>query len=297
MASGAKLLGTSPYRGFHIGWPGSGKTGALASLANAGYKLRVLDFEGNFAPLVNFVDERVLADPSRIDIVTLQDQLRNHDKYVEVVGIPDAFNRGLELLKEWKYKDDDGTEINLGRSADWGPDTVVVVDSATSFGEAAKRRQIKMQSKTPITMTDTVWGAAVADFNNALEIMKRMDKKYHLIINCHKQMLGPQNFIARGDSDEIKKEKLEAIKDGMIPTRIYPVGVSKPQAQVLHGMLPTMLEFEKVTKVGKECRIIRTVSGPEIDVKIPSNKLKTEYPIETGLADIFSLLGYKAPGF
>lgn len=297
MASASKLRGSTPYRGFHIGYPGSGKSGGLASLANAGYKLRVLDFEGNFQALVDALDDRVLSDPTRVDIVTLQDKLVNREKYLEVEGIPQAFNRGLELLKEWKYKDEDGNEVNLGRSADWGSDTVVVVDSATSFAQSSKRRQIKMQSKTPITMTDTVWGAAVADFEHAIEVMKAMEKRYHLIINCHKQLLGPQNFVARGDTDEIKAAKAEQIKEGLVGARIYPVGVSKPQAQTMAGMLPTMLEFEKVERLGKVVRVIKTVSGAEIDVKVPNLKLKKEYPIETGMADIFATMGYVAPGF
>ena len=96
MANAGKLKDSTPYRGFHIGYPGSGKTGALAALANVGYKLRVLDYGGNFQSLVGFADDRALPN---IDIVSLQDRLRNGDSYVEVMGIPEAFNRGLELMK------------------------------------------------------------------------------------------------------------------------------------------------------------------------------------------------------
>src|SRR5882672_5670063 len=124
MASGASLKGRNPYRGFHIGFPGSGKTGAIAALLNVGYKVRVLDFEGNYQPLVGFADERALAN---LDVVTLQDRMRNGDKIIEVMGIPEAFNNAMRMLQEWKYVDDDGKEVNLGKSAEWGNDTVLVV--------------------------------------------------------------------------------------------------------------------------------------------------------------------------
>lgn len=294
MASGASLKGRTPYRGFHIGFPGSGKTGALAALLNVGYKVRVLDFEGNFAPLIGFAEERGLAN---LDVVTLQDKMRNGDKYVEIFGIPEAFNNAMRMLQEWKYKDDDGNEVNLGKSADWGPDTIVVVDSLTSLAKTTKDRAMKMNNKTPATFTSAVWGHAGADLNNFIETLKRDDKRYHLIINTHKQVLGPADFIAQGDDDVVKEEKLKMIKDGMIPPRIYPVSITKPNSQTIHGMLPTMLEFVKTNKLGKDVRLINTVSGPEIDVKIPGKGLKASYGIETGLAEIFEALGYKAPGF
>lgn len=293
MASLGSIL--IPYRAFHIGYPGSGKTGALAALANLGYKLRILDYDGNIQPLQGYVDPRVLADRQRVDVVTLQDKMKNNDKYVAVDGMPVAFNRGLELMKEWKYKDENGEEVSLGKSADWGMETIVVIDTLTTMGAMAKNRAMVMNNKTPSNMTSAVWGAAVADVNNMINIMKT--GRFHLIINTHKQTLGPADFIQQGDAEEVKEKKLEMIGDGMIPPRIYPVGVTKPSSQTIHGALPIMLEFSKTTKLGKEVRIIDTVGSSLIDVKMPGRGLKKEYPIETGLADIFEAMGYKAPGF
>lgn len=288
-------LRNRPYRGFHIGFPGTGKTGALASLANAGYKIRGLSWEGNFEPLVAYADPR--AD---IDIVMLQDKLRSGDKFVEAAGIPTAFSDALRLMQEWKYKDDDGNEVNLGKSSEWGSDTIVFLDSMTSGAQSSKLRAMKMNNKTPATMTSAVWGHAVADWNNFIEILKNDRNRFHLIINTHKQILGPADFVNQNDDKEantvIKEEKMKMIADGMIPPRVYPVAVTKPQSQNIHGMLPTMLEFVKANRAGKEVRLINTEGGTEIDVKIPGKGLKKSYPIETGLAEIFEAMGYKAPG-
>jgi hypothetical protein len=290
MASAASLRGKSPFRGFLVGFPGSGKTGALASLANAGYKLRVLDFEGNFQPLLGFSDPR--AD---IDIVTLQDKMKNGDKYVEIVGIPEAFNNANRMMKEWKYTED-GQEINLGKSSEWGSDTIVVVDSLTSLSASIFRRAMKMNNKTPSNITSSVWGHAVADLSNFIDLLKAEENRFHLLIIAHLQILGPADFIQQGDTEEIREKKLEVIGKDMIPTRYYPISVTKPDAQKVHGKLPIMLQFEKKVKLGKDVRVIKVESGPEIDVKFPAKIVKSEYPIETGMADIFTTLGFTAPG-
>jgi len=301
VASAASLLGMTPYRGFHIGYPGSGKTGALAALANVGYKLRILDYTGNFQPLVNFLDERVLADPTRVDIITLQDKLKDTDGGIVPSGVPKAFSDGLKYLMEWKYTDDDGNEVNLGRSSEWGRDTIVVLDELTTLSKAAKNRAMVMSNKTPKTMTSAVWGASVADVVNMITVMK--SKSHHMIVNAHKQILGAQDMTMQGtkDNEEVAKmvnEEVIAMKEeGLIPTRIFPVGPTKNASQTIHGELPIMLEFEKISKAGKEMRVIKTEGPDYIDVKFPSNKAAKSYPVETGLADIFSVLGYVAPGF
>lgn len=305
MANAALLKGRLPYRGFHIGYPGSGKTGAIASLLNVGYKVRILDFEGNYGPLLAYADDRALAN---LDIVTLQDKIggqgSNDEKYVPVSGIPQAFNTALKMLNHWKYKDDDGNEIDLGDPADWGPDTILVDDSLTSLALAVKRRAIKMSNASPLDMRSNVWGLGVEDLMAFIDKQKNDKRHYHLIINCHKQMLGPENFVNQDDKQMAKKgdstmldQKLEAIRDGFIPTRIYPASITKPNSQNIHGALPIMLEFDKIDGPRGTQRVIKTDSGPQIDVKIAGKGLKKAYAIETGLAEIFETLGYKAPGF
>lgn len=289
-----------PYRAIHIGYPGSGKTGALACLANAGWKLRGLDYDGNIGSLVPYLSEEAM-QPGHVDVLTLMDRMRNNaqDGRVEAMGVPTAFNEGLEMLIQWKYKMPDGTEVDLGKSDDWGQDTIVFVDTITTWGKAAKLRAMKMANKNAGNMTSAVWGMAVADVINAINIMKR--KNFHLIINAHKQVLGPQDFMTqnddKADNEAIKEAKLEQIKDGMIPHRYYPVGVTKNNSTTIHGELPIMLEFKKEKVMGKDVRIIDTVGSSIIDVKIPGKNIKKTYGIETGLLEIFEALGYKAPGF
>ena len=82
------------------GWPKGGKTGAIAALLNAGYKVRVLDFEGNIDPLLQYTKPEFLKN---LDIATFQDVLTSDgatafdsDKSAKEMG----YSRALQQLKD-----------------------------------------------------------------------------------------------------------------------------------------------------------------------------------------------------
>jgi hypothetical protein len=289
--NGADLFASDPFRGIIVGYPGGGKTGAIAALANVGYKIRVLDYEGNFRPLLAFTKPEFRKN---IDVVTFQDKLANSpDKsYVAPVGIPSAFNRSLEMMMHWKYKNPDGTETDLGKPADWGMDTVIVLDSITGQGEAAFRRAQVMANKTPSNTTQAVWGGAVADQLGMLQIMGAFDKRYHLIALAHLTMIGPQDIDKKDDdlTKEIKRDIAE-----LLPTRLYPKAVTKAFSQTIAKEFPTMLLAEQRERAGKVQRILKTTVGAELDLKFPVANAPAEVPVETGLATLFALMGYKPP--
>jgi hypothetical protein len=88
-----------------IGDPGSGKTGALASLASAGYQLRILDFDNGLDVLKNLLsDPKTPYDKKAINNVTymtVTDEMKN------VAGklIPSkatAWSQGIQMLQHWK---------------------------------------------------------------------------------------------------------------------------------------------------------------------------------------------------
>src|ERR1700692_1276245 len=47
MTNAANLLRNPALRIMVVGYPGTAKTGSLASLLNAGFKIRMLDYDGN----------------------------------------------------------------------------------------------------------------------------------------------------------------------------------------------------------------------------------------------------------
>lgn len=284
------------------GWPGGGKTGAIAALLNAGYKVRYVDFEGNYKPLLTFTDRDKLAN---LDIFTTADDLRGDHKdmgkAIEPAGIPTAFNGALRMLQdEWKYTAKDGTEVNLGRSKEWGSDTIVVVDSLTSMGEAAFRRARKMMNKTAANTTAAVWGAAVDDQIALIQALKHPKRRHHLIFLAHLQMIGPDVPMFTKDDENTGMKDIKAQiaeeKADLMSTRLYPRAVTRNASQVIAKEFPVLIQAERRISKGQPVRVLRTTSGEELDLKFPAKTYKPEYPIETGLADMFELLGATAPG-
>lgn len=291
MASAASLVGKAPARVLITGFPGAAKTGALAALANVGYKLRILDYEGNYAPLLQFVKPEFLKN---IDIVTFQDKLSGtaNPSYISPVGVPNAFNNALKQMNDWKTEDENGNPISLGASKDWGLDTIVVTDTITGMGEASFKRAQVMMNKTPMNTTRQVWGLAVADQLNFLRLINAQTNKFHHIALAHLTLIGPKDIEA--DDDDLTKENKKDLAE-LIPTRYYPKGVTKEFSKTLAKEFPVHVLAERKMKGGKPDRYLKLETGEELDLKFPVPNAPSRLPIETGLADLFKLLGYTPP--
>lgn len=269
-----------------LGWPGGGKTGALASLANAGFKLRILDFDGKRgAPLGQYVLPECRKN---VDVITVTDKLRGGLKFIEVSGTPIAFADGVKAMDHWAYTKPDGTKVDLGRSRDWGPDTIVVLDTGTAMGRAAKRRVVNMNNRTPLNTRDSDWGAAMEEEGSFLERLTSPENPHHVIVNYHLKMLGPREA-RKGDSDALKEIKEREAE--IIPTRLYPSAMgSKNAPQNIGQYFTTTLLIEpKYGPGSKVKRMIHTQPRAELDLKLPAD-LTAPQPIETGMLTIFSAL-------
>ena len=188
------------YKGLHVGYPGAGKTGCLASVINTGrYKLRVLDFDGKYDPLRTYIKPEF---HPLIDIVTLRDIRFLGAKRMETQGRPQAFARAIDLLKHWKYKNADGTETDLGKPAEWGGDTIVMVDSLTNMGRAVMNWTLFCQDRVAKGPRRSDWGIA-QDSQEALvqEVMSRERIGCHVVLTAHLKLIGPPEE-SEDDEDE-----------------------------------------------------------------------------------------------
>ncbi len=269
-----------------LAWPGGGKTGSLASLANAGFKLRILDFDGKrAAPLASYVKPECRKN---VDVMTFVDKLRGGAKTIEVSGIPEAFAAGLRAMDHWKYVTSDGEEVDLGRSRDWGADTIVVLDTGTAMGRAAFRRVIAMNNRTPLNTRDSDWGAAMSEEGAFLERLVSPANAHHVIVNYHLKALGPREA-RKGDTDAVKELKEREVD--LIPTRLYPSAMgSKNAPQNLGQYFATTVLIEpKYGPGGTVKRMIYTQPRAELDLKV-SALFDKALPIETGMLTIFDTL-------
>lgn len=274
MANANTLADINPARLAIVGYPGSGKTGAIAALANAGLKVRVIAFDksGNMQALVQYTKPEFRKN---IDIVLLEDKMKMGAKNIEVDGAPDAFVRGVRLMTNWKDKDEKGVEYNLGQSNDWGLDTVVVLDSLTSMGDAAKRRAKFLLNSTNLN-DDRVYGAAMGEQEHFIELLMKSEAKHHTIVLSHLRIIGPKDT-RKGDSqimEQIKEQTAE-----LVPVRLFPSALGWQLPQQIGRHFPAILLAESKVQNGKVKRVLSTVTDLGLDLKFPALNIPTEMVI------------------
>src|SRR3990167_4792257 len=83
-----------------IGDPGSGKTGAMASLVNdLGLELFVQDYDNGLDVLRSFVKPE---NYPKVHYVTLTDKIKpGKAGYARTIGAPEAYSTGQRLMDKW----------------------------------------------------------------------------------------------------------------------------------------------------------------------------------------------------
>lgn len=139
-----------------LGDPKVGKTGQLATLANEGYNLRIVDLDNNLAILNSYLTEEGRSRVSFISIPTKEKA---------------SWDKAKRALRRW----DDNTDV-----ASWGLDTVLVIDSASFLGEAALKAR-EGESKDP----RQDYYASQNDFINEIARITGPALKCHLVLIAH----------------------------------------------------------------------------------------------------------------
>lgn len=276
------------YRGLHLGYPKSGKTGALAALVNSGrFEIGILDFDHNPDPLYAFVKPEFF---SRVSIKTLADNLRDDGRKAGVSGEPTAFRDAWRALDHWV--DDEGTD--WGRVNDWigGPGTfdtpsrILVCDTLTSMGDAAfRRRRFYRPSGSKGDDSDTDWGAAMRDQATLMEALASR-ALCHVIVNAHIKLIEPRApRAAKGESPEVAEARaaLFAKRADKIASKLCPSALGQALPPEIARFLPSVLLIDG-NRNGK--RKIITSGEEGLDLGVPAPHIKKELPLETGLLTV-----------
>ena len=277
-----------------VGYPGSGKTGSLASLANAGYNIRIIDFDQNIDPLFEYVDE---AHYPNVDIQPFFDQLVEmpftvgYGKDVKQItklvpkGKPSSYSDALKLMDDWP---------DAGPISTWGPNDVLVLDSLTSMGKACMRRTLWMHNRMSKGARQSDWGEAQNQQLAMLEILKSKAVSCHVLVMAHLKII-ESKFIedltddsTDGDLTEVLKKAMEK-SVSMIPPKLFPSALGRALPQEIGGVFPYILRYQTKIMGKTSKRVISLDPSEECDVKAPIS-LKGELPIETGLLSIFQSL-------
>ena len=250
-----------------LGDAAAGKTGSLISLVIAGYKLRILDYDGKLNILYNLIMEQCQEKIENVEYRSLRDKRKTTGDGLVIDGIPRAFVNGLKMLDRWKYKDDAGNEVDLGAPSKWGSGCILVLDSLSRFCDAAYdfREPLTPRGKSGEIDPRATYGDAQDAVESSLGYLTSDNFETNVIVICHGQYM--------------------ELKDGT--TKLFPQGVGKALSPKIPQYFPNYIRFKNLA--GK--RTIQLKSDAMIDLAngIPSG-VPDSLPVETGLATYFELL-------
>lgn len=246
-------------RMLNIGESGTGKTGALASLAKAGYRLWVLDYDNGLDILASALRD----DPeamARVTYETLRDPVTLGTGNPKVKSA-EAWKAAGATLVKWEVE-----KFNEG--------DIVVIDTLTTLSNAAFNEALKVANRLnqKPQQNDYGWmGDSVLLFIGAIT---DDDANFNVIVNTHVRYLS-------NEGDDTLARGLPNAKGQMIPKDI--------------GKFFNTIVLTRTKGQGAGAkRMISTKPQGVIEVKT-SNPfgVKPEYTIETGLAEMFNdILGH-----
>lgn len=243
---------------------GSGKTGALTSLVKTGYLLRILDMDNGLETLKTFVSRECPDKTNSVEFVTLRDEYKASAAGPIIAGKPTAFVSALKLLDHWR----DG-EKDLGSPADWGGDTIIVIDSLTFLSDAAFAWA---QGLNPSAKDPRQWyGQAQDAIEKVLAFLTSPNFETNVIVTSHIRYVDNPDGTRKG----------------------YPTAVGSALSPVIPRYFNSVA-MARTSASGK--RTIQTATTAMVDLKNPKPfDMKETYPIETGLADFFAVLRTQVP--
>lgn len=219
-----------------VGDSGSGKTALLGSLANAGYKLRILDFDNGLQILLDPAYVKPENRPN-VSYVTLRDSLSKAG----------AFTTAVKLLSNWKTDTED-----FGPASSWGEDVVLVIDTLNFMSKAALNAAKSKNGRRPTDKpTQAEWGDALSDVENIISWLTGDDIKCNLIVNTH----------------------IKYMEDETGVNRAYPAIEGRALAPHVAGYFNIVVRIDD-KKGGK--RALRTTSDFKMALKTPSSAIPQE---------------------
>jgi hypothetical protein len=248
---------------------GRGKTGANASLAAAGYKLRYLDLDNGIDILRN-----MLNDPLSPYVMAQKDVGKNLESVIALsekrksaggkLGIAKAevWARASSQLERWV----DG-ERDLGSITSWDTSHVLCIGSLTRLAESAIRFVQSLNGRLNQHPFQSDYGDAQNLLRAFLEIITSPDVGCNVVLECH----------------------IESVEQSDGTFQDFPRAVGKALSPIIGSYFNSLLEIRKTGQGQALKRTIHTVPTGTLGVKNTAPfKVKEQYALESGLAEYFA---------
>lgn len=249
-----------------IGNPGSGKSGALASLVQAGYNLRILDFDNGLDVLANLLGSGKYGKPeellSKVEYKTITDPFKNSGGKL-IPAKATVWTRTASMLQNWE----DG-ETKLGSITTWTPQDVLVIDSLTLLSKAALNYILSMNGRLGGAVEQSHWYQAQQLVESLLEML------YDEGVNCNVIVISHITYIESQDGTALNG---------------YPMTLGKALSPKVGRYFNSILMARSSGQGTSVKRKLHTTTQAMVELKNTNpTKVPDSYPLETGLAQYFS---------
>lgn len=271
---------TKPIKMLCIGETGSGKTGALASLLDAGFNVRILDLDNGAEALINLITDpksRYKKDSiSRLSYITITEPMRVMQGRI-VPAKATVWNRAVASIENWKSETP--TKQELGPISKWTDQDILVVDTLGTLGTAAQNFHLMMNGELGKPRTQNEWrrdiGSAQSLLDTFLQLIFDESIKCNVIINTH-------IVYAKEDGTLPKPDEADSRLFG------FPSAIGRALSPKIGKYFNHLL---MIRREGESRRL--WTKSPLGNVNLKSGaplKVKDSYDITTGLAEYFTAI-------
>lgn len=304
MAETTQLTYTAPvglwipdrrFKAIIVAAPKTGKTGAIAALVNAGYRVILAAFDPGYDILLNLIDE-----DKRQNLIILPFEDRRGSLVtgakstitVGTIGEPVAFPKFVNFLNDGlarRAKCQGGDVVDLGASETWGTDTFLVVDNLTSLSKSCFARLLHAQGLNKQTRRRRDWMLAQDEVDDVIMQLASSFFNYNLIVLAHWTVQGPREW---EDPDKQNPEKtdynneLREREKDLVPTKQVPTSIGRALSRNLPQHFPNCI-WAEVDEQDRRIFNLAPASVRDSGVAVKPGTLANTLPIETGLLSIF----------
>lgn len=256
-----------------LGDSGTGKTGALASLVEAGYNLRVLDFDNGLDILANVLRQKNKPELlEKVDYVTVTDGTRIAG--TNLIPTATAWNKAIKTLGDWP---------GFGKIETWTNQDILVIDSLTFAGKAAVRFILNLNGRV----------ADIPQFQDYLAAQGLLEKLcatlYNETVICNTIVISHVREVAKTHQELDSKGRPITVEEEGSRKGFAETGAGKALSPVIGRYFNSVLLVDIEGSGAGTRRIIRTVPHENIGLKNSApGSVRPTYPIATGLADYFA---------
>lgn len=288
-----------------IGDQGNGKTGAKAALLAQGYKLRMLDTDRGAKILKSrLTDDRYpyaswmkkagidIREPGRISVIPIdvdfdiinvtKKDAQNRTTSYDMLGPTSskAWTQVVKSLKSWI--DPDGTDY--GSIYDWGSDIILDIDTMSTLAEIAKYWVQDLNGHLGALLDDhgRDTGGAQEMIMRLMSTVTNSKVKCNVIVTGHIKRVDMSADIPQSMEQRIREKK-------SIDPKGFPAVIGQAVSPYIGKKFNDLFVVERVGN-GKDTDR-RIFSSPVSNTDTKSSAfVEPDYPLETGLAEIFAAL-------